>query len=833
MAVLCTFKNSDFTETNGFRLVHSGASFSWSDAATQTVTTALVATPNFTFASSTNVDGIGIMLQTRSLTPSGDFIFQVFNASTSTVVYERVIPVSDLIASASPEINITGELVFYQFPTITFATGTNYQIRVRTTVAGNVALFRNATTNNFSRFLRTTTTATMAATDTLYVHGERLDAGGTQSYTITMNNNTTTQYGQIGIGGFGTLSFATNQDTKLYVQGDIHGVVANGKSIFLYGGGTFLQGSESDRILNPYTSLIYYNSTGNAQSGMWGYGNMIAKSYGQQRTANWTLLTSNVSALDTIIQVDNINYDISDWVVGDSICISGTSRALLHQELRTISAISGGSITLNSGLTNARIGTGIEAATVANLTRNIKWEAPSSTFSAGTNFTIHNEIDFNNIQMINFTSATRAAFQINMRQGAKTSIRHNSRVGSVNGSFFFNQIIAAPHNNLDISHNVVYNTLGAWINNTSPTTQFPVVVNSKIDGNVFMGASSSGSALSLNDDSMDFTNNRVLNTTLSSIFGSLTGTATFSGRFSDNFIQCVGVFQLSLSRTNLTNKPAQNNIFINSASYGIGLYNSRDSILENTTVLGSATGNILLGTGSTNSNFNLVVKNLTCSRSQGFTTPVNIRISAATISGSISYNNTEFVNANLSESTLADIDIAVNDDNSLFEVFFDRLTQTSSNFLINQNFMSSSSRLGFQRLNGSTNDHRTYHKDYVLFCDSSIKNKGLFSSRFEPDTAFPRDSYNKQKAARQGKAEKISVHIRKSATYNGMQPELWVKSNSSLGLNNETILATCTSGAEVWEKIEATLPVAEENGVWTFYLRFSGTAGFINVDTWK
>ena len=87
-----------------------------------------------------------------------------------------------------------------------------------------------------------------------------------------------------------------------------------------------------------------------------------------------------------------------------------------------------------------------------------------------------------------------------------------------------------------------------------------------------------------------------------------------------------------------------------------------------------------------------------------------------------------------------------------------------------------------------------------------------------------------------GQAATISLKIRKSvafdgAVYDGSQPRVLVKSNYSLGIASDTVLATATNAANgAWETLNGTTAAASQAGVLEFFVDCDGTTGWVNVD---
>lgn len=65
--------------------------------------------------------------------------------------------------------------------------------------------------------------------------------------------------------------------------------------------------------------------------------------YGKPKQYTWTMLSNPVNPTDSVLTVK----DPVDWVVGDEIVVASTSFFHWEAERRTITAISGTTITVN------------------------------------------------------------------------------------------------------------------------------------------------------------------------------------------------------------------------------------------------------------------------------------------------------------------------------------------------------------------------------------------------------------------------------------------------------------------------------------------------------
>jgi hypothetical protein len=81
---------------------------------------------------------------------------------------------------------------------------------------------------------------------------------------------------------------------------------------------------------------------------------------------------------------------------------------------------------------------------------------------------------------------------------------------------------------------------------------------------------------------------------------------------------------------------------------------------------------------------------------------------------------------------------------------------------------------------------------------------------------------------------KISVWVKKSSDWSGQAPRLIVVENKSMGVYEDTVLATATGSNDTWIKLEATnVGSVKKNGMLEFYVDCIGVnVGSIWIDDW-
>lgn len=846
MAILCSYKNSSWTETNGFRLVET-ASYMFNSTTSQLTSNSFQGSQTFS-PGAVEVDGFGFLLQFQSfsaITPTSRVFFQLFNVTTSTVEREIDVAILSAFPSGLSGSGTTECVVFFPFSPFTFTAGQNYNVRIRTNVANILQFRRNATGSNWCRFFRRTSTATIGANDTVYFHGEITGDTTFNHFTFEMDNNSSTQYACIAISHRATMNWITG-DTELRLNDSIGEVATSGLSLYVLSGGEVNIGSSSSPIVGE--AKIFLNNSVEGRSRIRVAQNAIFRAYGKNKKSK-TRLISPTSIGATSIEVDDVNYDISDFEVGDRIFIGGTNRASYSTEERIITGISGNVFSFSGGLASPRIADGELTAYVGNFTRNIKIYGPNQANSQSFNFTVPSELILNSVEFDFMGSRQSSAIDGSITTGDGVFVVENCSFAGcqANTGGSTTTIIWIRNSNMPLDAILIKDCLfnvptSGHVLRTNPmTVNIQETGSGKFEGCWILGKSGGAAIALVQNDTLNFISCIIQDGNNNFRFGELNSNLSLSGDFVDNIlITCLNpVFHIQ--GQNITGKKFENNRFYLGRIRGVHFANCVNSTPRNTKVIGC---DIALGLSFTaggvgyanNNNLTIVDFEADGYPSNLMTNSVQINTTnQATDPGG--FQTVKVLNSSFGENhpaTGADMVVSLDDNSCSHDVVFSDCNFYSSTFIQNTSFQSNVSKVSFQRLNGVNNDHRTYSRYYSWFSDSTIKFKGNTSSRIEPNNAtFLLQTYPKQKAAINGKAGKIKVHIRKSATYNGVNPQLWLRANPAIGIDNDTLLATATGAVEQWEALEANLPVPNDNGIYEFFFKFNGTAGFFNIDTWK
>jgi hypothetical protein len=188
------------------------------------------------------IDGIGLRIGNRTGT-TGTFSVQLFNLTDTAVVAGTLVTVNCSDFPACTAALLDGPWMFFKFSApVTLTAAKAYVISPVTSSLTQIQLFRDLTTANWSRYLRTTTTGAPAAGDDLIIAGEWTAAGTVTALTVTMDQTAATDYGSaptaangllspgIAIGEHGVLKYPSAAATNSLLQ------LSN--SLIVYNGGT-------------------------------------------------------------------------------------------------------------------------------------------------------------------------------------------------------------------------------------------------------------------------------------------------------------------------------------------------------------------------------------------------------------------------------------------------------------------------------------------------------------------------------------------------------------------------------------------------------------------
>ena len=852
MAILHSVSNGNFTSASTWEVVNPTASGSFLIVTgAQTVTTTYVGSPTFS-PGVVNFTGVWLLLGSRSGT-TGTFDVQLYNSTLATQSALVTVNMTDIPG----QIVANPKGLYFRFSSgVTLSSTQSYQLRLRTSTTNMISVYYGTAVNNYTRLFTTSTTAAPASTDLLYINGLLTGAGASTPITVTMNNNNSTEFGAISIGHRGTLDWATNATTELRLAGEVY--VGGGTSLWI-NGGTYRMGSTSSRIQSGVTASLFINA-GVANGRRIQINDL---SYfitgGTTMSYTWTTLSTDMATF-SVTATTSVS---TGWKIGDEIVIAPTARTTTAYDRRVLTNVSGTTLTMGVSASNFHSGTGIFAGEVINLTRNCRILCTNPlvrtyiTQGAGTSI-----IEVNSTEFVNMGAGGAGVGVFYLNGGGVTS---SNVIGTQSiKDCSFNDCGVALYLTLTgttttsyynvIMDNCVYNTRyttgGLVYQPTAPTGQPALAVNSYISNNclIFGGTSSAISGIYCLNNTIDIENNRVSG--VSANWGYQYGqvsTYVISDRFNNNVARSNIYGLLVFSKDTLISgyHPTGNKSIRN--TIGWSLYGSVNSRVDDLISIGNTTANLYGSFNTGGQCKQLYLNNALIQGESGFASVYGLYFSITNYPTEPQAAQIVFNNCNIGTHSGGDIRIgvaaSVEPSNQVLDLVFNNCNLTSAIEVSQPNYMSSGSRVSFQRIDNISGAHRTYYRSGLLSLDTTIFRSSTKSSKMTPSSATIYQQFGRKLIpVKANSTPTISVWVRKSvvgdgSAYNGSQPRLWLTNNPAIALfpsYDDIILATASAANGTWEQLSATLPVVPyEDTAFEVYLDCRGTTGWVNIDDWR
>lgn len=830
MADLIAIANGNLTAAGTWGTVDAGSKND-SEAASTLLTTSNQDSSAFTPGAIT-IDGIAVKFKNRAVSPSGTLTLTLRNSTGSIDVATVTINISDIPSDSVT--NNTSGWVFFNTGTTLLIAATNYIIRLKTSASSQITAFSSATTN-WSRMLRTTTTAAPGANDQMLICGEWTAAATQTTRTVTMDSTSlATSYGNLNICLGGTMTWGTTASTAYQLS--LTGLLN------LYGGGTYNMGTSGTPMPASSSGILEFNCGSNVQYGAEIFGGTI-NAYGNAITNVSAKLAADASAAATSLTTDIT----TGWKNGDVVAITSTTRTNTECESKALGAdASGTSIGTIAALTNAHGGNSTTKvqAELANLTRNVKIRGVSTSLQAYMNIRVCAVVNFSYGEFYQFGSATANKVGIDFNSvttttGSRTivgcsfhdfivtssQINHNAitQAISLTNSIFYN--INAIHLNLAAAGNQSSTITGCYfILNVTSTAQLinnlpldnTCTVNNLVIAGGALSATNGGAVL---------------------IFAAAARAAVAAFMSGSNIHSNAGNGVI-ISGLSLKDSTFDTCTFWRNGNSGVWLSNSSaitTVAFKSCIFFGNATSGIQAGINSGSGMAGLIAcYNCTFDGGTTLTQPRGMHFSGFSPVPDLLLDGCTFGATN----THSTADIS---NTSLM-----RITERNCLLASATEYLSSGSALtvwGYirqQKHDQTTGNHQTQFREGTVSIDTTIYDTTP-SQRLAPNSNS--NSVAKLKSApiripiASGQTCQISVKVRTSvvgdgAAYNGNRARLMLEINGALGVTADTVAATATVASDgAFETLTYTTPSAGENGVWTFYVDCDGTAGWINVDT--
>jgi hypothetical protein len=819
MAVLLLESNNNFTSSN-WKTVDA-TSYQGSEIQNATLSTSYTSSSTFTPGAIT-IEGILIKVLAKAVSPSGTMDVRLFNSTDSTQAALVTVNVSDIQSPGSNPITGGGGGGWHYFKLgspLTLTAAKAYRIDLRTSVASQVAVYRDATTTNWSRGLVTSTTAAPGASDTLIIAGPITGAGASTVITCTHNNTASTAFGQMDIGANGKWILQNSASTAYrFDQANNSLILSTCNSVSEFG-------TSSARIVA--TSSMTFNLASSATTG--NYLEVRSGSsftmYGQDKTRFAR------AAADFSNGATSITTDVSTgWKNGDLIAIGATARAATPSvETKALTADASGTTLTITAVGTGKSGTAPVQAPLINLTSNAKMTGTSTTNTFAIRLSgAAPTMDFDNVQFDNMGgNATGSLRGISLAAGAGTGAMYVNinkcafASGNASGVAGFETAQTTTYaGTILLTGNVGYTT-AAMFNIVRSTATATLM---KMNNNVAIGHNTFGFFLGM--EQFECTGNIVNGCTGANAFSlsMIANTTTVDS----NRVEVCGSngFSLTLDRANITGLTAYR-----CNTFGITIAACKDSIIDGATLFGSTTANMVYAAsvGIENTDF----RNFTIDAGTTNTCPIGITTGANAI-GRRFYMSNFLIGTNQTHSTS---DFACN--TIMGEFIFRNSTLASSTQVSSPTNMGSMTSVRIQRSGGTAGLHRSYWRSGRGDSDSTIVNTGTVRSlRLTPSSAtlklaHPLTIVN----VKSGETVTISVRVRKSvvgdgAAYNGNEVRLLVRSNPAAGssFNSEIVATSSTSAANgAWETLTYTTPAVTDDTALEFNVDCDGTTGWANV----
>lgn len=850
MASLISIATGNFTTAGTWGVVDTTSELDSENSSTA-VSTSNLDSSTFTPGAIT-VDGLALKLAGRATSPSGTFTVTLRNSTDSTDTASVTVNISDFPSDG------LGWFFFKFGSSQLLVAGKAYLVRVVCSTTGSqVTLYRNATSNNWSRKLRTTTTGAPASGDHIVVCNPFTAAGASTAVTITMDNTATTSWGPtvsggppqgIMVSGFATMTWGVTAATNYYFKF---------KGIFqCCGGGTVNVGTVGTPMPADSTNTFFMDCVSNGDSYILVTGNGTWKEYGAPKTP-WALLTADVAAAATTCSLDT---NVSGWRSADVIMFTPSGSSVSAYETKSFTSFVNPTLTV-AALTNAHVATSPRKTYVANMTRNLKHVGASTSnrgrFQIGNSCTVYMEYaEFDATTMGQFGSGqNQGCINISTISGGSCTIKYCTITGSQSVQNTHIVAYGTANDTWTVQDCVCYlaNSDLVYINRTTGTAYTLLrVLCVGANGNGFafddcggnvdyvLAYGNTSAGFKIYDQTYPEDQSAKLktgweagvNTNGGLIIGNSDGNVVPKFVFTSSLLWHTTGGQAVVQLTSLFPYIRFDSPTIFGAASQSAIAIAHVGFLEiNGGILASSSAN----SSASDVGINFTITSVSCSRCE------------------VRLHNTTFGVASGILGNFSSADIAISASNSstakviadkctfATSTTFNRLTDTvrqftANNYPIGPGFPASF--LSVQRWGGTANDHRFFTPTGNGKLDAVIVNTTLASERLTPNSAtYKMCSSIRRYAVASGATKTLAVYIRKSvladaggANYNGNQPRLIVLRNDALGITADTVLATYASGTGSWNQISGTLiTTAPDNGVLEVYVDCDGTAGWINV----
>lgn len=870
-------KSGTWYDNTAWRIVND-ASFLDSNAATVAVTTTSIQSAAFT-PGAVSVDGVILQLYstrqfTSSYTPTGSFNVTLRNTTSAVDVNTVSIPISDIpdLPNAYATTQRGMGWIYVKFPTTSsLLAATNYAIRVSASVSNEIVCFRNATANNISRGL-VTTSGGAPSPDTVNfavpIITTPLTATGSDPYvTITFDVSNTNYWGSMYISNAKLTSLVASGTARYYnAQG----------SVYVGRKGELEWGTRTNPW--PLSSPVgfKFNSTAVRGMGLVVHGGSLTM-YAQPTTPYVRLSSDALSGSRGF----TITPNPAGWESGDTIILSSTTQTPTQVEEETIfQTVTSNIVSSSVGLNFTHYGTPLIAADVANISHPLSIQVLTPAAGRSTFLDVHgfsSSIDISNTAFEHVYGTTTASCGITLCGDTTVALSASIVSSSIyNTSTYYNATshgIGIPVNasssgvnNVTLGNNVFYNLAVPYFN----TRQFSHLQPIRFRDNIFIrcGTVTLRDTRGTDNGGNIFCSSRSQPLVMQIDVDTLgTGSYTaFNGwKIYSNSGSAAGTI---VDITSTTTIPTQNQpitasmtipnwyVFNNNAASGaldfenFTLGDIRNSItFNNLQMFGNRNSHVYIGL---NVYSNLIFTgsyfwNQTSVSSSNF-------ITSKSFHGIFDYygpqHNMYFSDCGFGTTPL-------NATSSFPLGTFEITSLLNSNIIIaNSNIqgvisyrsmsygayrrdVSQSPSIVFSKYNKIPNENYVEYLTHHIYApDALVTYNGNATTRMTSRSSLNNimRSPEVRIPVKTGQTCTVSVIVMKDTTYSGFQPRLMYKFNPIVGnfIPSDIIADEMTVGPNIWETLTYTTSAAIADGVMEFYIEGSSVSfGRINFYGWS
>lgn len=819
MATLISGESGNFTAAGTWRKAATGSGAEQvADTYANILSTSYAYSPAFTLTNGEEIDGVVVRLVLFS---AGSFAETLTVALSddggTTATYTASVSYADLSPS---DTNNGAALVFVPFSSpITADGGADYKLGLKTSAGWQVSACLVGT-NDWYRCFRTTADADAApqAADNLIVIGEGVAKATT--YTVTMDETASTDYGRLSIGDGGILSYGTAASTNYCLR------VSGNVQVYMYG--ALRIGTVATPIPRTSTAVLEVDCASSGQYTIKIWGEMTAQ--GLSRTAGkdvtWCLLNQTVSALGTTLNVDRD----TGWLSGDSVIIAQTDKNTNrnHHDVVTLSGDAGASSMTVSAVTYEHLGaTPPYVAEVGLLTRNVKIRAVNPSYHTAILTYGDASVDFD---WVEFSDLGYGYGQNGITLGP------NAYAHALAGISY-----CAFRDCQDVMANSAIHYNGYKTEQVFTFNVFAPGVSACLNLDPNAGG------LHTLSSNVAFGVSKICNA----------GNTAFAEVYYNRAAACEYLWTVQDSACT-TNSPYRYNVchdFNSNAYYtyrtatdlirdcvfwnGLGYSNAilvRNSgteiVLEDSVFGGTSSGAAVTPDGNAR-NVTAVFRRCTLGSSATQTTPSIVYI---THGSTVTYVFEDCDFTDPLDPTLV-IDCPSTYATPIYQCFVTFRNCTLPANVISTNLQARMARESYVVFeNSGMPTHRKLTAKGWSESDTTTYHTTSPSEKLSPSTANPLPD-RLQSGVRRVNVDAnhsvtVSAYVYKDASYAGNEPRLILLRNVVMGIDEDTVLDTASASAETWEQLSGTTIGVDRDGVLEFVVDCDGNAGAVYVDDW-